>query len=254
MSDHVTYIKNGSIAKIILNRPRNNPLDLNTLKKLIENFQISAQNHDTCVLFLAEGKNFTVGADLKYLNSLFDNPDSSLELIEFSESFQNLTRAMLNHPGVIIIGLHGWVVGGGFEISLSADLRIAAHDTQIKLPELSIGTMFSNGSTKLLSNIIGLGRAKELMFLGEAINAERAYEIGLVNHVCKSDELNETLEQLAKSFVNRTDAKALTIAKRLIHENIDLDLETTLTKELLALIELGFHEEFKKKVQAFVNK
>ncbi|MFX1513559.1 MAG: enoyl-CoA hydratase/isomerase family protein, partial [Promethearchaeota archaeon] len=110
MSENVTYIKNGSLAKIVLNRSKNNPLDLITLECLINCFQRSAKNEDSCVILIAEGRNFTVGADLKYLHSLFSKPDNTTEFYQFSECFQDLTRVMINHPGIIIIGLHGWVI------------------------------------------------------------------------------------------------------------------------------------------------
>ncbi|MHA2089818.1 MAG: enoyl-CoA hydratase/isomerase family protein [Candidatus Kariarchaeaceae archaeon] len=253
MIQYVTY-HNHDIPTIILDRPKNNPLDLSTLKQLIEAFQQSAKNKDKCVLYLAKGANFTVGADLKYIYNLLKDKNTESEFTEFSKCFQDLTRVMVDHPGVIIAGLHGWVVGGGFEISLSADLRIASNNTKIKLPELSIGTMFSNASTKLLSNIIGMGRAKELMFLGETIDAQRAYEIGLFNHVCEQEELDHTLQTYAHKIINETDGRAVAMAKKLINQNIDNDLETTLEKEMEILTALRSSETFRLKIFEFVEK
>jgi enoyl-CoA hydratase/carnithine racemase len=175
LEDIVLYEKDGDVGKITINKPeQRNTLDLITLKKLISAFEQSAKNEDVCVVYAAEGKHFTVGADLKYGYELMTNPDKFPEAIEFLESWQILTRAMLAHPGIIIIGLHGWVIGGGFEHTLACDLRIAASDTRIMLPELGVGLFFSNASTKLLSRIIGEGRAKQLMILGKEINAEEA--------------------------------------------------------------------------------
>jgi len=98
---------------------------------------------------------------------------------------------MLDHDGIIISGLHGWVIGGRFEIHLACDLRAATKDMTIMLPELSMGLMFSNASTKLLSRIVGEGRAKQLLFLGDKIDAQQAYGYGLIFQVTDDiDTLN----------------------------------------------------------------
>ncbi len=253
MKDIVIYEKEGDIGNIILNKPdKNNTLDLITLKKLIEAFKKSAQNDDICVIYSAEGKNFTVGADLKYGFDIISKPEKLQEAIEFLESFQDLTRAMLAHAGVIIAGLHGWVIGGGFEQLLCCDLRIAANDTRIMLPELGVGLFFSNASTKLLPRIIGEGRAKQLMYLGTEINAEEAFNIGLVSQVCKREGLNRILRRTANSLVQK-DHSALKWAKKLINEDQDDNFESVLAKELRIMMLAGQSEEIKRRLEKFVK-
>jgi len=211
--DIVIYEKDGDIGKIIINKPeKRNAIDLETLKKLINAFNKSAENNDICVLYTANGKDFTVGADLKYGFGLLTDKSRMAEAVEFLESFQNLTRSMISHPGIIIAGLHGWVIGGGFEQVLYCDLRIAANNTRIMLPELGVGLFFSNASTKLLPRIIGEGRAKQLMLLGSEIYAEEALNIGLVNQVCKLDGLRRILKRTANTIVQK-DHLALKWAK-----------------------------------------
>ncbi len=253
MSTGVQYISKSKVGEVILDGSKNNPLDLETINKLISAFDESRENNDICVLFKATGPNFTVGADLKYIHKMINDQDTT-KFGEFSSGFQNLTIAMLKHPGVIIAGLHGWVVGGGFEISLSADLRYASVDTRIMLPELSIGTMFSNASTKLLGQIVGLGRAKEIMFLGEEITPEFGYEIGLINKVCANDELDDELNVTAGKILSTIDQRALKLAKELIHKNLDLPLEEALENELKVLSELSTHQGFIDKINKFVKK
>ena len=173
MDDLVLYEKEGAVGKVILNKPQHgNTLDLNTLHSLIGAFKQSDQNEDLCVLYTAVGKNFTFGADLKYGYELQTKSGGLEESVRYMASFQDLTRVMRKHRGILIAGLKGLVIGGGFEISLSCDLRIAAKDTKIKFPELSIGTMFSNATTKLLPRIIGEGRTKELLLMARSISAE----------------------------------------------------------------------------------
>lgn len=253
MNELVKYLKEGDIGKVILNKPdKNNTLDLQTLKKLIEAFEQSAQNNDICVIYSAEGKHFTVGADLKYAFELASSEDKLPEAIEFLESFQDLTRAILAHPGIIIAGLHGWVIGGGFEQLLCCDLRIAANDTRIMMPELGVGLFFSNASTKLLPRIIGEGRAKQLMYLGTEISAEEALKIGLVNQVCKREGLKRILRRTANTIVQK-EQSVLKWAKKLINENQDDDIESVLAKELRVLILTGQSTELKRRLEKFVK-
>ena len=254
MEDIVLYEKDGDVGKITINKPeQRNTLDLITLKKLISAFEQSAKNEDVCVVYAAEGKHFTVGADLKYGYELMTNPDKFPEAIEFLESWQILTRAMLAHPGIIIIGLHGWVIGGGFEHTLACDLRIAASDTRIMLPELGVGLFFSNASTKLLPRIIGEGRAKQLMILGKEINAEEALNMGLVNIVCKPEGLVRILKRTANSIVQKSHM-ALRLTKKFINENQDINIEATLARESIAMISTGQSEEVRQRLEKFVKK
>lgn len=253
MSTHIHYSTKNQIGEVLLDRPKNNPLNLNTLLDLIEAFKESALNEDKCVLFKATGPNFTVGADLKSIHKMVQNKDPT-NFTKFSQAFQDLSRVMLEHPGVVIVGLHGWVVGGGFEISLSADLRYASEDTRVMLPELSIGTMFSNASTKLLGDIVGLGRAKELMFLGEEISPQYGYDIGLFNKICPSDKLDEELDVTAEKISTKVDQYALKLAKILIHKNQNASVEQTLENELVILNELSTHDVFIENINKFAKK
>ncbi|MFX1316910.1 MAG: enoyl-CoA hydratase/isomerase family protein [Promethearchaeota archaeon] len=253
MEEVVLYEKQGHIGKITLNKPeQRNALDLQTLKELINAFKNSAENNDICVIYAANGKHFTVGADLKYGYQLLKSKERLAEAIEFLESFQNLTRSMISHPGVIIAGLHGWVIGGGFEQLLYCDLRIATDNTRIMLPELGVGLFFSNASTKLLPRMIGEGRAKQLMYLGTEINAEEALNIGLVNQICKLEGLKRILKKTANLIIQK-DHLALKLAKKLINKNQDDSIESVLAEELRAMILTGQSEEIKKRLEKFVK-
>ncbi|MFW9827030.1 MAG: enoyl-CoA hydratase/isomerase family protein [Candidatus Thorarchaeota archaeon] len=253
MEDLVLYKKEGDIGIVTLNNPeKRNAIDFITLRELIETFNQSAENDDICVIYNASGKDFTVGADLKYGFDLLTDKNRMSEAIEFLESFQNLTRSMISHPGIIIAGLHGWVIGGGFEQLLYCDLRIAAHNTHIMLPELGVGLFFSNASTKLLPRIIGEGRAKELMYLGSEIDAEKAFNIGLVNQICKLESLERILRRTANTIVQK-DHIALKWAKKLINENQDDSIESVLAKELRVMIFTGQSDELRKRIEKFAT-
>ncbi len=254
MEDLVLYEKKGDIGKITLNKPKErNTITLDVLKKLIELFETSAENNDVCVIYAANGKHFTVGADLKYGYDLLTNKERLAEAVEFLESWQILTRKMLAHPGIIIVGYHGWVIGGGFEHTLVCDYKIAAEDTRIMLPEAGVGLFFSNASTKLLPRIIGEGRAKELMILGKELSAEEAHRIGLVNQVCPTSSLPRILKKTANMIASR-DHLALQYTKKFINENQDLSIESVLARESVAMITTGQSAELKKRLAKFVKK
>ena len=254
MEDEVLYEKSGDIGRITLNKPeKRNTITLDVLKKLIELFETSAENNDVCVIYAANGKHFTVGADLKYGYELLTNKERLAEAIEYLESWQILTRKMIAHPGIIIVGYHGWVIGGGFEHTLVCDYKVAAEDTKIMLPEVGVGLFFSNASTKLLPRIIGEGRAKELMIMGKDINAEEAHRIGLVNQVCPTQSLPRILKKTANMIVSK-DHLALKYTKSFINENQDLSIESVLARESIAMIMTGQSEELKKRLEKFVKK
>jgi len=254
LEDFVLYEKSGDIGKITLNKPEErNTITLDVLKKLIELFEMSAENNDICVIYTANGKHFTVGADLKYGYDLLTNKERLAEAVEFLESWQILTRKMIAHPGIIIVGYHGWVIGGGFEHTLVCDYKIAAEDTRIMLPEVGIGLFFSNASTKLLPRIIGEGRAKELMIMGKELSAEEAHRIGLVNQVCPTLSLPRILKKTANMIASR-DHLALRYTKKFINENQDLSIESVLARESIAMITTGQSEELKKRLRKFVKK
>ena len=253
LEDIVLYEKEEDIGKITLNKPeQRNTITFQVLKKLIKAYKLSAKNEDICVIYSANGKHFTVGADLKYGYALLSDKSRLDEAIEFLESWQILTRTMLAHPGIIIAGLHGWVIGGGFEHTLACDLRIAATNTRIMMPEVGVGLFFSNASTKLLPRIIGEARAKELMILGSEISAEEALRIGLVNRVCKPEGLRRILKKTANMIVFR-DHLALKYTKAFINENQDLSIESVLARESIAMITTGQSEELKKRLKRFVE-
>ena len=253
MGKSVSYKQEGKIGIISLNNSaKSNPLNLTILNEIVSAFNLSAKKGDVCVIYRAEGKHFTFGADLKYVNELISNDDKLDESDEYSWAWQKVTTAMLEHPGIIIVGYHGWVVGGGFEHTLGSDIRLAANNTRIMLPELDLGVFFSNGSTKLLPAIIGEGRAKQLMIMGTEIDAQKAYDFGLVSEVCKSEELDDLLMKYAKKIASK-DTQALTTAKKLINKARNSSLDTVLDDEGKAMMEASRSESTKQRILSFLK-
>ena len=253
-TDKVLYRTENQIGYITLNNPeQSNPLDLAVLEQIVEAFRTSKKNADRVVIYTAKGKNFTFGADLKYGLEMITNPAMKSAGYEDAWSWQDLTTIMLEHPGIILVGYQGWIVGGGFEHTLWADFRVAAKGTKIMLPELDMGLFFSNASTKLIPQLIGMSKAKELMLLGDKITAEEAKELGLVNFVVERDELEGFLDKLAKKLLKKSPI-ALTNAKYLLNHSIDHTIDHQMYLEGRLMIETAMSEECKQRMQAFFEK
>ncbi len=244
------YKKIGRIGYIKLHRPE---LDLQAVRNLIDSFKQSMANKDICVVFTSSRENFAVGEDLKYAYELITNPEKQSQAYDEVSNFQELTSLMREHPGIIIVGYRGWVIGGGFELTLFCDFRIAASNTKIWLPELDVGMFFSNASTKALAWLIGASKAKELMILGKQIDAKKALEYGIVNKICEPNELDKECRKMAKRIVQKSPF-ALTLAKRLINAGPEITFDEAMYREMRAMIACGNTEEARLRIETFLNK
>jgi enoyl-CoA hydratase/carnithine racemase len=223
------------------------------MRELINSYKKSAKNDDRVVLYQANGKHFTVGDNLKEGFKIMSNPDLRSEGVETLCNWQELTSTMFDHPGIIIVGYHGWIIGGGFEHTLWCDFKIAAKSSTFMLPELSLGIFFSNASTKLLPQLVGLNKAKEIMMLGDMFGVEEAKEWGLVHQVCPDEKLERRMRRLAGKLLEK-DELALKRAKKMLHQAIDCTIDDVLNKELRIMTETAQSPGAIQRVEAFINK
>lgn len=216
------------IKRFTLNRPdRLNALDRRLLERIASAIR-DAEDADV-VIFQGAGEAFTSGADL----------DEAQEDGEDAELFQDLTRATQRFDGLVIGALHGWVIGGGFEWTLSFDLRYAAADTTFKMTESEVGLPISNASTLLLPLVVGRGRAQEMVFTSREVSASEAEEWGLVNGVYERDELERAVLTVAEDIVDNKSSRAIRANKRGL--NASFPVEEVLDYESLlgSLIDVG---------------
>lgn len=192
------------ILKIILDRPQSlNALNSELLWGISSS--IRAANGEYEVLIIeGNGDSFTAGADLNEASEEGENV----------ELFQDITKAVLEFDGMVIGQLHGWVIGGGFEWTLSFDLRYAAEDTTFKMTESEVGVTISNASTLLMPLMIGAGRARELVFTGREMDASEAKDIGLVADVFDGARLDDEVRAVAQDIVENKSHQALVMNKR----------------------------------------
>ncbi len=238
------------IAWITLNRP--NKLNSITPKMLEELSQVleELENDERvrAIIVKGAGRAFSAGADVTSFTAA--NP---IEILKFSRRFQELTLKMQRLTKPVIVAIHGYALGGGLELAMSGDIRIASETAMLGQPEINLGFIPGAGGTQRLPRIVGPARAKELIMTGDMIPAREAEKMGLVNRVVPDDRLEEEARSTALKLAEKPPI-ALAYAKYAI----DYGIETTLDNGLLlesALFSLLFTtEDVIEGVSAFVEK
>lgn len=223
----VIYEKREGVAIISLNRPRvlnaqNRQLIGDFLQALKE---AQADSEVKAVIVRGEGRAFCSGDDL---SEKISGPIE--DIFRFVETMQDTTRVMLKMGKPVIAAVHGYALGGGCEWALDCDIRIAAEGTKFGFPETNVGATVTNAGTKLLPLMVGLGRAKELVFTNEMIDANKALQWGLVNKVVPLEELEKAAMDMAKKIAENSTLATL-LSKRALNQGAYQDFEQTLEQE-----------------------
>lgn len=220
--------KNEQIATITLNRPQAaNALNKDLLEK-IRNTLISLRNDRQirCIIITGSGeKVFCAGADLKERRKL---PETDIrQAVSLIGQTLSIIELM---PQPVIASINGLAIGGGLELALACDVRIASIQAAFALPETSLGIIPGAGGTQRLPRLIGIAKAKELIFTGKRINATEAEKLGLITKAVSPQDLLEETKQLAESII-RNAPIALAEAKKAVHFGMQTDLQTGLQIE-----------------------
>lgn len=238
------------IAVVTLNRPQaanamSHQLlnDLNdVINKLEQNKQI------VCTIIVGAGDRvFCAGADLKERKGMSDD-----QVIQAVQYIGQTVMRIENLPMPVIAALNGVAFGGGLELALACDLRVAAEDVKLGLTETSLAIIPGAGGTQRLPRLIGLGQAKRLIYTAERLTAKEALDIGLIEQICASNVLDEAIE-LAK-MISKNGPVALKQAKTAIDQGMQTDLQTGLVIEHLAYKDTIPTEDRLEGLQAFREK
>lgn len=224
----VLYEKKKGIIVISLNRPRvlnaiNGQLSRDFLEALLA-AEVDAEAK--VVIIRGEGRAFCAGFDLSQSGS----PDRQVPLEYQRDTGQNITRAMMRMPKIVIAAVHGYAIGAGMEWTEGADLRIVAEGTKFGATETNVGQTVTNAGTKLLTHYIGLARAKELYFTNEFMDAREAYEYGLANKVVPLEELDKAAMEMALK-INENSGLSLMLTKQAVNRALSMTIEETLEME-----------------------
>lgn len=224
----VIYEKTDEIAIIKLNRPKVlNAINMKLTHDLHQALaEVALDTSVKAVILKGEGRAFCAGDDLS------ESPFGVAveDLLRHVEVLQDTTRLMLNMEKPIVAAVHGYALGAGCEWAMSADIRIAAEGTKFGFPETNVGAGVTNAGTKLLPLLVGIGRAKWMIFSNERIDARTAEQWGLVNQVVPAGELDVTAMALAKKIAANSTL-SIKLAKKQLNYGTYQDYEQQMELE-----------------------
>lgn len=223
------YAADNDVALITLNRPK----VLNAMnQRMWVDLQTALDAVKTdprikVVLLTGQGRAFSSGADLK------ESKTRSIEdYRSYLESLQEVSRAIIRFPKPTIAAINGFALGSGYELALACDIRIAAKEAQIGSPEARVASSVTGGAFRLLQELVGPGKAKELLFTADPINGAEAERIGLVNKAVDADELMDSAMDMARRiacndlFSLKMIKKGLRLAQSEVSLDALMDFET----------------------------
>ena len=246
----ILLTKEEGIATITLNRPPMNPLGTQVFRELIQAVDdIQADPAVKVVIITGAGeKALAAGADITEMTNL-----TTVEVHAFSQNSMIAFSKIENLGKPVIAAINGLCLGGGTELTLTCDFRIAAENAKFGQPEINLGIIPGAGGTQRLPRLIGIAKAKELIYLGEIIDATTALNIGLVNKVVPLSSLMEEAVKLAKKLVTKP-AVAMKMAKSSINTGMNLDITSALILESQNFIMAFASDDRKEGMSAFVEK
>ncbi len=224
----IDYEKRDNVGIISFNRPK----VLNAQnRQLVEDFIAALKNVEgdpeiKAVIVKGKGRAFCSGDDLSEDHTI----GSMEEGFRVIQKLQDTTRVIMNMPKPVIAAVHGYALGAGCEWAMNCDIRIAAEGTQFGFPEARVGATVTNAGTKLLPALIGLGRAKQMIFSTGFIDAEKAEQWGLVNQVVPENKLESAALEMAKQFIENSSL-SIALSKKALNQGIYQGLEETLEHE-----------------------
>lgn len=219
--------KNDGICTVKINNPQTlNALNAEVLKELEYAFdQINEDDEVSVVVLTGEGKAFVAGADISYMKDL-----DATQAKKFGEDGARVFRKIETLKKVVIAAVNGFALGGGCELSMACDIRIASTKAKFGQPEVGLGIIPGFSGTQRLPRLVGMGKAKELIFTGGHIDAEEAYRIGLVNKVTEKENLMEETYKMADKIKSNSRV-AVKYAKEAMNRGIETDIETGIAYE-----------------------
>lgn len=248
---NLLFEKEGSIGLLTINRPKVlNALNRETMTEISQLVGKIATDPEVAVLIItgAGEKSFVAGADISEMRTL-----SALEGRAWSKFSQATFNALENLPQPVIAAVNGYALGGGCELAMSCDIRIASEKAKFGQPEVLLGVVAAFAGTQRLPRLVGKGRAKELLFTGDQIDAAEACRIGLVNKVVPAGELLTAAKALAAKIISRGPV-AVQLCKAAVNEGLDMDLKSAQAYEAEVFGLCFATADQKEGMNAFVEK
>ncbi len=248
---HVRLQVEDGLAEVTVNRPEAlNALNLEVLRELRDVLREVEGREDVRAVILtgAGDKAFVAGADIREML-----PMRPLETRRFAALGHEITRLLERMEKPVVAAVNGYALGGGCELALACDLRLASDRATLGLPEVGLGIFPGFGGTQRLTRLVGRGRASELIFTGDPVDAEEAARIGLVNRVVPHGELMEEARRLARRMLERGPL-ALKMAKSAVQQSQEVGLSSGLSYEREAFSLIFSTEDKVEGLKAFTEK
>ena len=244
----IIYDKQDGVAVIRLNRPK----VLNAMnKRLWLDMQAALEDARAdeaikVVVVTGEGRAFSTGADLK------ESKTRSIEdYRDYLVSLQEVSRTIIRFEKPTIAAVNGFAIGSGYELALACDIRIAAEEAKIGSPEAKVTSSVTGGAFRLVQNLIGPGKARELLFTGEYIDGVEAQRIGLVNRAVPAETLMETVMEMAAKIAANSAFSLKMIKKGLNMAQGEVSLEALMDFEVEACLACVSTKERQQSLVAF---
>jgi enoyl-CoA hydratase/carnithine racemase len=237
------------VATMRLDRPKMNALDVQ-MQEEIRSAAIEATERDDVKAVVVWGgeRVFAAGADVKEMAEM-----SYTDMVKRSGGLQSAFSAVARIPKPVVAAVNGYALGGGCELALCADIRIAAEDATLGQPEILLGIIPGAGGTQRLTRLVGPSRAKDLIFSGRFVKADEALAIGLVDRVVPAAEVYDAAVAWASQF-SAAASYAVRAAKESIDRGIEVDLETGLEIERQQFAALFATEDRAIGMRSFVER
>ena len=249
-SEKIKVTLEGHIARLTIDNPAANTWDtesLPALKAVVETLNAQPDIY-ALVLTGAGEKFFSAGADLK----LFAEGDPATAR-GMADAFGAAFETLADFRGVSIAAINGFAMGGGLEVALACDIRIAESHAQMALPEAKVGLLPCAGGTQRLAQLVGEGWAKRMILCGERLSADKALALGLVEEVVPSGESLIVATRLAEQVAQQSPT-SIAACKRLIHSARDIAIGAGLAAERDEFVQLFSTEDQREGVNAFLEK
>lgn len=247
----VLYSLSEGVAEIRLNRPhRLNAVTQQLYDELTAALGEAESSRDArAVLLTGEGRAFCVGADLKEHKT----GRTSFDRRQYLQGEQIVCKRLMQLKLPVVAAVNGFALGAGAELAIASDFMLMAESAQIGLPEISIGNFLGGGVTVLLPRLVGLAKARELVFLGERITGEEARRIGLANRVLPDAGFLEAAREFAKRVATKAPF-SMELAKRQLNFASEGTLDAALVAELEGMMFVGTTKDCQEGVDAFAEK
>ncbi len=248
---YIIYEKSDGVATITLNRPEAlNAFSKDVVSEILHVLEDVKNDENVRVVILtgAGEKAFSAGADIKSMVGM-----NALKARELSLMGETLCLALENLEKPVVAALNGYALGGGLEVAMSCDLRIASENARVGQTEVNIGLIPGWGGTQRLTRLVGMTKAKELVFTGKMIDAKTAEQIGILNMVVPADKFRDTVRQFALELASKAPV-AVKVAKVLINKGANIGLDSALALEREGFGVVASTEDLKEGVAAFSEK